>query len=333
MGMIDLKNKKILMVDDDEQYIKANKFMFLEEGLELLNFSNPIEALEYLKSNQVDVILLDYYMPQLTGEKFVEELRNRGNETVVILQTGYAGEKPPMDMMNNLNIQGYFDKTKDVEDLILMTISAIKITELTKTIKQKDKEIDTLNYKNEFMGGLIVGITDSLKNQTTVIEATIGIIKNVFKKKNIKDCDETLNIAQNCVAKESNILRALDFHTNPKYELKEVFEIVSTLSKVKLLMENTNLKVDMKKNGLIKCNSNILIMVLLEIIIYLSDKKAELIQVEVIQIDKNIIEVLNKFEYETSFINKIKAISNEDDNIEIDYSSENKILKIYVAKI
>ncbi|MEG1010101.1 MAG: hypothetical protein RSF67_09880 [Clostridia bacterium] len=95
--------------------------------------------------------------------------------------------------------------------------------------------------------------------------------------------------------KEANILGALDFYTNQKDELQSIFEIVSTLSKVKLIMNKTNFKVNIPNNILIKYKSNILILILLEIIIYLSDNKVELIGMDVVQNSKNEIVVLNKF--------------------------------------
>ena len=90
------KNAKIVVVDDVEEVLKSTKNSLKFEGMNVETFNNPEVALEYLKNNKVDVILLDFFMPQMNGDKFIEELRKFNNETVIILRTGYSDKVPPM---------------------------------------------------------------------------------------------------------------------------------------------------------------------------------------------------------------------------------------------
>ena len=64
-------------------------------------------------------LLLDYFMPGMTGEQVVAELRKFDPFVQVILQTGYASEQPPRELLHRLNIQGYYDKTEGPEQLSL----------------------------------------------------------------------------------------------------------------------------------------------------------------------------------------------------------------------
>lgn len=131
------KEARVLVVDDIEEVLSATKSTLKFEGMNVITYSNPKEALEFLKNNKIDVLLLDFFMPEMNGDKFIEELRRFNNETVIILRTGYSDKVPPMEMLDSLNIQGYIDKLKGDDELVLMTKSAIKTSYLYKNCLNK----------------------------------------------------------------------------------------------------------------------------------------------------------------------------------------------------
>src|SRR5574344_2426451 len=112
---------KVVIIDDVEQVLKSDKRRLEFEGMNVNCFSNTEEGLEYLKENKGDVLLLDFFMPQMNGDEFVEKLRKYNEETIVILQTGYSDKIPPLNMIDKMNIQGYLDKLKGEDELVLMT--------------------------------------------------------------------------------------------------------------------------------------------------------------------------------------------------------------------
>jgi len=58
-------------------------------------------------------------MPGMTGEQVVTALRQFNPHVQIILQTGYASECPPREMLHRLDIQGYFDKSEGPDKLLL----------------------------------------------------------------------------------------------------------------------------------------------------------------------------------------------------------------------
>ena len=169
MEKFDYKNSKVLVVDDIQEVLNTTERNLRMIGVEAIIKINPEEALEYLANNKVDLILLDYFMPELTGEEFINRLREFDKSTVVILHTGYADEIPSDEMMDKLNIQGYIDKSKDVEDIILAIKSAIKTVKLIETVKKQEQIIDMLKYKEEIKGKVITGVTDSMSSNVMTI--------------------------------------------------------------------------------------------------------------------------------------------------------------------
>jgi len=96
---------KILIVDDVQEVLDATAGNIEVIEAQAITEINPEKALEFLKTNKVDLILLDYFMPEMSGEEFVNKLREFDKNTVIYLHTGYADEIPSDEMMKKLNIQ------------------------------------------------------------------------------------------------------------------------------------------------------------------------------------------------------------------------------------
>lgn len=116
----------IALVDDDPDYLEAARRLLESEGHVVLTATDGDEALRLLRSTTVDLLLLDYFMPKMTGEQVVQELRTFDTSTQVILQTGYANERPPREMLRRLDIQGYYDKSEGPDRLLLWADAGLK---------------------------------------------------------------------------------------------------------------------------------------------------------------------------------------------------------------
>jgi diguanylate cyclase (GGDEF)-like protein len=116
----------VLLVDDNPDYLQATRLLLEREGHNVLTATNGPEALGILPQQKVDLLLLDYFMPGMTGEQVVSEIRKFDPFVQVILQTGYASEQPPRELLHRLNIQGYYDKTEGPEQLLLWTTVGLK---------------------------------------------------------------------------------------------------------------------------------------------------------------------------------------------------------------
>jgi diguanylate cyclase (GGDEF)-like protein len=116
----------ILLADDNLDYLQVTRRLLEREGHTVLTASSGAEALGTLKNGKIDLLLLDYYMPGMTGEEVVTELRRFNPHVQVILQTGYASEQPPRDLLRRLDIQGYYDKGEGPDKLLLWTEVGLK---------------------------------------------------------------------------------------------------------------------------------------------------------------------------------------------------------------
>ncbi len=119
--------RRILLIDDQKDYLESTKSLLEREGHEVVDISSGEEGLELMKTQSFDLLLVDYYMPGgMSGEELIRRLREFNPHTQVILQTGYAGEIPPREMLRRLDIQGYHDKADGPEKLLIWVDVGLK---------------------------------------------------------------------------------------------------------------------------------------------------------------------------------------------------------------
>lgn len=179
----------ILLVDDDHEYNEATKQLLSSEGFEVASVFSGEEALESIEKDHFDLVLLDYRMPGLNGAQVVRELRKTNKHVQIVLQTGYATEKPPRDLLRELDIQGYFEKGDGVDRLLLWVEAGIKAARATdrilyhreglKKVLDAATELHTLTNKEDALieaaklGAEIAALSPNGKNREAGVQLTI----------------------------------------------------------------------------------------------------------------------------------------------------------------
>ena len=88
-----------IMVVDDEQGIIDSLVMFLNK-YEVRGYTNPTEAIEVLKNEHFDLLILDFLMMPIHGDKVVEEIRKFNSSLYILLLTGHKDLAPPLETIN-----------------------------------------------------------------------------------------------------------------------------------------------------------------------------------------------------------------------------------------
>lgn len=78
----------ILLVDDEVAYLYLLKSILEQEGYSnVITESNPLNVLDILKTQKIDLILLDIYMPQMNGLELLEQISPKYPGLPVIIVT------------------------------------------------------------------------------------------------------------------------------------------------------------------------------------------------------------------------------------------------------
>jgi diguanylate cyclase (GGDEF)-like protein len=117
---------KIMVIDDSEEVVESTRLLLDKDGHTIETALSGQAAVERWKTFRPHLMIVDYFMPGMTGEDVVNLIRPQDHEVQILLQTGYAGEKPPRDMLKRLDIQGYHDKSEGPEKLLVWVDAALK---------------------------------------------------------------------------------------------------------------------------------------------------------------------------------------------------------------
>jgi len=88
--------KKVLLVDDNTSAREALRLVLESQHIQCIEAGNGSEALEWLATNQADLIISDNQMPVLTGLDFIDEIQmhqNPANVSPIILLSGHLNEQ------------------------------------------------------------------------------------------------------------------------------------------------------------------------------------------------------------------------------------------------
>jgi len=193
--------RTVLVVDDNLEYLASAEMLLAREGHTVIAVSNPVEALELLRRQHVDLVLVDFFMPEMTGEDLVRELRTFNPVVQVILQTGYASEQPPRELLKRLDIQGYYDKGDGPDKLLLWADVGLKAAF---TVQLLEKSRLGLRYilnatpalhKLQPLSDLLQGILVQMTGLLGAVDAFVAVLADRPREAEIGPPQALLTIA------------------------------------------------------------------------------------------------------------------------------------------
>jgi DNA-binding NtrC family response regulator len=109
---------RVLLVDDEERFRTTLAKMLTSEGLTVVARGSGREALQELKSQPFDVVLLDLRMRDMDGLTTLAEVKRLSPGTEAIILTGHASLDAAMEIIK-LGGYDYLLKPCPLEDLLL----------------------------------------------------------------------------------------------------------------------------------------------------------------------------------------------------------------------
>lgn len=132
----DSANYRILVVDDEIGIIDTLSVILKRSGYDFTGVVDPLEAVEKVRNEKFDLMILDYLMYPVHGDKVVQMIREFNREIYILLLTGHVDLAPPLETIKALDIQGYCEKSDRFDQLLLLVESGIKSIAQMRTIKK-----------------------------------------------------------------------------------------------------------------------------------------------------------------------------------------------------
>lgn len=188
---------KIIAVDDETGILDSLNVFLTKSNYSFVGITDPIEAIERVRNEHFDLMLLDFIITPIHGDQVVEEIRKFNKDLYILLLTGHKDLAPPLETIRRLDIQGYCEKSDKFDQLLLLIESGVKAIsqmqeikainqKLTATYAELEKayleSIETLRYTVEAKDTYTRGHSDRVSEYSYLIGKYLGLSEDDLKK-------------------------------------------------------------------------------------------------------------------------------------------------------
>ena len=138
---------KILWVDDEIESLQSQKLFLQNKGYDVQTLTNGFDAIDYVKENTVDVVLLDETMPGITGLETLSKIKEVNAQIPVVLITKNETENL-MDEAIGSQISDYLIKPVNPNQVWL---SLKKIIDNRRLVAEHTTTAYQQQFRNLFM--------------------------------------------------------------------------------------------------------------------------------------------------------------------------------------
>ena len=115
----DIKPDGILIVDDDADFVASIKDLLVSNGYVVFVARDGQEAIERIRANGIDILILELRLPILSGLEIYLELKRTGHALPTLIVTAYADEyADDIDKLRSLSVSGILRKPFDPRELL-----------------------------------------------------------------------------------------------------------------------------------------------------------------------------------------------------------------------
>lgn len=130
---------RILVCDDDREIVDAIEIYLLQEGYEVVKAYDGEQAIECMKENALDLIIIDVMMPKLDGIRATLQIRKESNIPIIIL----SAKTEDVDKILGLNVgaDDYVTKPFNPLELVARVKSQLRRVNLLSVPSQNSDAI------------------------------------------------------------------------------------------------------------------------------------------------------------------------------------------------
>ena len=208
--------KRILVVDDEENFRHMLSVILKKENYEVETASNGYEALQKISLSLFDQVLCDIRMPQMDGLEFLKELKKKEMDATVIMMSAFGTVDVAIEAMK-LGAYDYISKPFKPDEVILTLRKAEEREGLRKENEQLRREVkkeysfENIISKNEKMKEIFEVIRKVAQYKSTIlITGESGTGKELVAKALHYQSDRATHsfVPVNCGAIPENLLES-----------------------------------------------------------------------------------------------------------------------------
>ena len=161
-GVGETRSGGILIVDDEKPNLTVLR-SFLETGYKVCVAQSGPEALEIAKKTDLDIVIADQRMPQMTGVELLEELRQLKPDIAGIVLTGFTDPPALISAINRARVFRFLKKPWQPEELLA-------------AVREAASEYDGLVERAE-ENAFLRSELDKLHHRVTALESEVARLR------------------------------------------------------------------------------------------------------------------------------------------------------------
>src|SRR5712691_3524329 len=222
-GVGETRSGGILIVDDERPNLTVLR-NFLEAGYSVREAQSGADALEIAKASDLDIVITDQRMPEMTGVELLEQIRDLKPDVAGIVLTGFTDPPALISAINRARVFRFLKKPWQPDDILeavrqasehvyqtrairrLVGLLAKRTEELTASLGQvKSAQRQLLHMESlGTMGKLAAGVIHDLRN----LMVSLGYIESVLQQREVApDVMESVQVGMQGV---SNLIHTLE---------------------------------------------------------------------------------------------------------------------------
>ncbi|MBU1854063.1 MAG: response regulator [Candidatus Omnitrophica bacterium] len=205
------KKATILCVDDEENVLHSIKRTLAMEKYNVLTATSGAQGLEILKTEEVDLVISDQKMPNMSGHEFLKIVRENHPECIRIMLSGFSDFESLVKTVNDGEIIRFISKPWDNKELTNVIRIALEqnmiyqqVRRILNNIRDIAKVVHGMRIETVHENDTIVLKINS-EEKITSEEDVYKFLEFLLKTFNIEGKEE-LNILSSSVSRKEKII-------------------------------------------------------------------------------------------------------------------------------
>jgi DNA-binding NtrC family response regulator len=159
-----MSEKTILLVDDDASLRRVLAHHLTEAGYRVLTAAGGKSGLEVFTEEQVEMVITDIQMPEMSGLDLLRRIKVMNPDTVVLVITAYGSIETAVEAMK-IGAHDYITKPFDREELLLTVGKGLEYTELVRENRSLKQFIES-----RFSLDNVIGTSSAMRRVYALVE-------------------------------------------------------------------------------------------------------------------------------------------------------------------
>jgi len=223
MSKLAEKMANVLYVDD----LQTNLILFqatFERDYNIILAESAASALDILKEQEIQVLVTDQRMPDMTGTELLEIVATEYSDIRRFLLTAFTDFETVVEAVNKGHIHGYINKPIQADEVRLTINNSLEMYHLRLKNRQMMGELEVAHKELMNLDGLksqiIKVISQEIRNPLNRIMGTLHLLKDKIEGKELSDVVNILDSSVSRLEEFSSMTEQISILKSPGHELK-----------------------------------------------------------------------------------------------------------------